>query len=85
MKYIRLHIITVIIALLIVQFVEEFQGMLMGGISTVRGFPIPYYVDLWATPGIEKYEPWLKYFNILILYLLLAIIGSVILYHKKTK
>lgn len=83
MKYVALYIISFILALLIVQFFEMFQGMLMGGLRTVIGFPIPYYIDVWGTPGIEKNEPWLKYINVLILYVPIIMTGSLILYYKK--
>jgi len=44
------------------------MGIVMGGIRTVIGFPIPYYIDEWNTPGVELDQPYLKVVDIMIFY-----------------
>ena len=41
----------------------------MGGIATTRGFPIPYYRDVWSTPGIDFDQPLIAVLDVLIIYL----------------
>ena len=58
------------ISLVIVNAIELIQVNIMGGISNIKGFPIPYYYNDWRRNGIEFNMPSLKYLNIVIIFII---------------
>jgi len=51
------------------------MGLIMGGIATTLGFPIPYYRDVWRTPGIDFYQPIIIVLDVLLIYLFVTFIA----------
>ena len=47
----------------------------MGGLATMRGFPIPYYQDVWDTPEVDFNQPIIVVLDVLIIYLPITFIA----------
>jgi len=62
------------ISLVVVNAIELIQVNIMGGISNIKGFPIPYYYNDWRKIGIEFNMPSLKYLNIVIIFIITTLI-----------
>ena len=62
------------ISLVVVNAIELIQVNIMGGISNIKGFPIPYYYNDWRKIGIEFNMPSLKYLNIVIIFIVTSLI-----------
>lgn len=62
------------ISLVVVNAIELIQVNIMGGISNIKGFPIPYYYNDWRKNGIEFNMPSLKYLNIVIIFIITTLI-----------
>jgi hypothetical protein len=63
------------ISILIFLVADSIMGSVMGGIATTKGFPIPYYRDVWTTPQVDYYIPLIKYIDIALIYTAITFVG----------
>ena len=74
-KIILISFLTIPLSVLIVLIADVIMVSTMGGIATIKGFPIPYYRDVWSTPQIDYYIPIMKFVDIGLIYTLTTFIG----------
>ena len=68
-KILKQSLFTLPISIVIFLIVDYFMGFIMGGFASVRGFPIPFYRDVWNTPEIDFNQPIIAILDVLIIYL----------------
>jgi len=71
----KISLFTLPISIIIFLIVNYFMGFIMGGFTTVRGFPIPFYRDVWNTPVIDFNQPIIAIVDVLIIYLFTTFIA----------
>lgn len=74
-KFIVVSFITLPVSILVFLIMDAIMISIMGGIATIKGFPIPYYRNLWSTPQIDYYFPLIKFVDIGLVYTLITFIG----------
>lgn len=73
-RFIAISLVSLVFAFGIVFVIDLLMGTVMGGLGTYVGFPIPYFIDRWSSPGIELDRPELKFANVLIFDTLITLI-----------
>jgi hypothetical protein len=71
----KLSFFTLPASIIIFLAANSFMGIIMGGIATTKGFPIPYYRDVWSTPGIDFNQPLVVLLDVLIIYLFITFVA----------
>lgn len=78
-KLFKISLITLPVSILLSLFINSLMASIFGGLGVTVGFPIPFYIvrrhDINASPEIFD-APFLKYVDILVVYLSLTFIAS---------
>lgn len=81
-KLFKLSLYTLPISLLIFFINDALMGFILGGLGTTRGFPIPYYRDIWATPHVEFNQPGIIIIDVLIFYIVITLFAYMLKRNK---
>lgn len=69
-RILKISLLTLPFAILVVLVMDLFMQSIIGGFATIKGFPIPYYRDVWTTPDIDYSLPIVKYIDICLIYII---------------
>ena len=83
-KILYISCITLPASILFFTVMDTVMGSIAGGFSTVKGFPIPYYRDVWSTPWTDFHVELLKYVDIGLIYIV-STVGALVLFNASGK
>jgi len=78
-KLLKLSLLTIPISIITFLIIDYFMSFVMGGFATVRGFPIPFYRNVWNTPEIDFNQPIIAIVDVLIIFLFTTFLALVLL------
>jgi hypothetical protein len=73
-KLLKLSLYTLPVSIFIFFVMDWLISSIAGGLGSMRGFPIPYYRDIWETPNIEFNQPGIIAIDVLIIYALITLV-----------
>ncbi|HLN18723.1 MAG TPA: hypothetical protein VK255_00970 [Patescibacteria group bacterium] len=83
-KLLKISLVTLPLSIIIFLVLNYLMSFIAGGLATSSGFPIPYYRDVYETPEVDFYQPWIIILDVIIIFIpvTLAAIGYTIANQK---
>jgi len=69
-RVLKTSLLTIPFSILLFLFMDLLMSSVFGGYATTKGFPVPYYRDVWTTPNIDYSLPVVKYIDIFLIYII---------------